>query len=210
MPAQLPLSCSCGHVRGEAKLVGRELRLACHCADCQAFTHFLDRPDELLDAYGATEVVQLPPARIEITQGAEQLACMRLSPIGLMRWYTSCCDTPVANTMTNPGVPFTGLMLAFAGPNVDASTRDQLLGPIRARVNGPARQRDPDAPPVTVAKFPLGTILRSIQVLAGGWFRNEHTPSPFFDGTTGAPRATPRVLSEDEREKLRERVLTWA
>ncbi|PRQ05715.1 DUF6151 family protein [Enhygromyxa salina] len=210
METALPLSCACGQLRGRARLVGRELRLACHCRDCQAFAHFLERPDELLDAHGATEVVQLGPARIELTDGAEQLACMQLSASGLMRWYASCCNTPVANTMSNPGVPFTGLSLRLAGPDIDGPTLDQLLGPIRARVNGPARQRDPGAPPVKVDKLPLGTILRSIQILAGGWFRNEHTPSPFFDGTSGAPRATPRVLSEDEREQLRQRVETWA
>jgi hypothetical protein len=202
MTSELPLRCTCGTLRGRARGVGRRRsnRLACYCKDCQAFAHFLGRARELLDAHGGTEIVQLPPARVELTQGSEQLACMRLSPRGLMRWYAKCCNTPLANTLPKANMPFCGLISACWDPALDAEARDALLGPLRARVNGPGH-RDAEGKLAEIDTFPLGTILHSIRVLAGGWIRGEHQPSPFFD--YDQPRAQPRVLDEAELAELK-------
>ena len=74
--------------------------------------HFLER-GELMDEWGGSEVFQTTPARIEFTQGADQLACMRLSPKGLMRWYARCCNTPIANTLPSPGMAFAGILVGL-------------------------------------------------------------------------------------------------
>jgi len=44
---------------------------------------------------------QTRPDCVHIDDGAEHLACLRLSPKGLLRWYASCCDTPLANTLVD-------------------------------------------------------------------------------------------------------------
>lgn len=190
-------------MRGVAKDVGsaRGVRLACYCRDCQAFASFLERADELLDAHGGTEVYQLSPSRIELTHGHEHLACMRLSPKGLLRWYAGCCRTPIGNTMARPKVPFIGLISTSWDSSLDAKARDALLGPLRARINGPGRPSE-DGSMVSIDRFPLGTIGHSLRMLARGWLRGEHRPTPLFDLETGMPRATPRVLGPDERRLL--------
>ena len=215
MSQDLTLRCACGTLRGRASDVGprRSVRLICHCGDCQSFARYLHgrgHAGAILDAWGGTEIVQISPARIELNEGSEQLACMRLSEGGLMRWYAGCCHTPVANTLANARVPFAGVIQAFADPELDAGARDGLLGPVRARVNASAElraesraegPRQPSTAPRFAPPFPLGTILRSARGLVGAWIRGEQWPNPFFDGE-GEPRARPKVLSEAEREML--------
>lgn len=207
MASELPLRCTCGALRGVAHDVGRRQgnRLVCYCRDCQAFAWLLERADELLDAHGGTEVVQVAPARVRFTQGREQLACVRLSANGLLRWYTSCCNTPIANTMVNPKFPFVGLLSSCWDPELDAPARDALLGSLRARVNGPGHA-DKNGTMAVINKAPIGTIVHSIRVIGRAWLRGEHHPTPFFDLVAGTPSVTPRVLDEAERSALEDRV----
>ena len=203
MSIELPLRCTCGELRGLARDVGpsRGVRLTCYCRDCQTYAWFLGRADELLDPHGGTEVFQLAPARVDLTHGHDRLACVRLSPNGLMRWYAGCCNTPVANTLDRPGVPFVGLVSSFWDPAVDQDARDARLGPRRARVNGPGHP-GPDGTMVAIDRLPMGTIMHSLRMLAGAWIRREHRPSPFFEPDTGVPRVTPHVLTKAERTAL--------
>ena len=56
-----------------------------------------------------------------------KIAAIRLTEKGLVRWYASCCNTPIGNTMAASGVPFIGVVGAFiAAPSA-------ALGPIRGR-----------------------------------------------------------------------------
>lgn len=178
----------------------RRVRLACYCRDCQCFAWFLGRP-ELLDRHGGTEVVQLSLARLSFHAGHDRLACMRLSPKGLMRWYAGCCKTPLANTLPGSKPPFVGLISSCWDPTLDAQARDRLLGPVCARVNGPGHAA-PDGSVADIDRAPLGAIARSISVMVGSFIRGEHQPSPFLE-PDGAPKVTPRVLELAEREALR-------
>ena len=71
-PRDIPLCCRCGHVRGIVSefLPARAFRLVCYCKDCQAFARFLDRAD-VLDAAGGTDIVQMPPGRVDLLQVSE-------------------------------------------------------------------------------------------------------------------------------------------
>jgi hypothetical protein len=206
MSEALALRCTCGRMQGEARDVGphRGVRLLCYCRDCQTFAEFLERP-ELLDRHGGTEVFQMTPARVSFHAGHDQLACMRLSSKGLMRWYARCCNTPLANTMENPKLAFVGLISSCWDPQLDAPSRDGVLGPLRARVNGPGHAAA-DGSMAKIDLLPLGTIVRAIRVVVGGKLRGEHQPSPFVELDTGAPKVTPRVLEPGEREALRARL----
>ncbi len=190
-------------------------RVVCYCGDCQAFARFLERTD-VLDAAGGTDIYQMAQGRVEITEGASLLRVMRLSPKGLLRWYTECCRTPVGNTV-HARLPFVGLILTFmdtaamerGGPGeadlaAGERARDAVLGPPRARIHGadaiggcPAGVHPRVSPTLIARLFPL---------LATWWLTGKGTPSPFFDtrpGANGAPRAEPRVLTPAERDALR-------
>jgi hypothetical protein len=198
--AQLPLRCRCGLVRGTVASVSPDTgsRLFCYCDDCQAYARFLARQD-VLDAYGGTEVFHLTPSQITIAQGREHLRCMRLSPKGMFRWFAGCCNTPIGNTIS-AGLPFVGLFDCFIDHAADGRSRDEALGrPVR--IHGRfARDGGPEG---THRSASLGFLARSVGHLARAWLAGKGRPSPFFDETTGAPRIAPRVLTSGEREGLR-------
>lgn len=197
----LAIRCTCGQMQGSARDVGRRSqRLVCYCRDCQCFAWFLERP-ELLDVHGGSEVLQLNPTRVSFHAGHEHLACMRLSPKGVMRWYASCCNTPIGNTLDKPKPPFVGLLSSCWDPELDAAARDRLIGPRRAYINGPGHAA-PDGSMAKVDKLPLKAIFGALRLILGSALRGQIHPSPFFE-PSGAPRATPRVLAVAEREALR-------
>lgn len=112
--AEIQLACSCGTVRGVAMNIKAKTgtRVMCCCYDCQSFAQFLEQEDNVLDRYGATEILQIPVSYVQITEGNEQIACVRLSQKGMYRWYVQCCNTPIGNTM-KAGIPFIGLIHSF-------------------------------------------------------------------------------------------------
>jgi hypothetical protein len=197
------LQCECGSVRGLAKQVSpkRDYRLVCMCDDCQAYAHWLDRADQILDRNGGTEALLLTPAQLEITAGAEHIRCVRLTPKGLMRWYAGCCRTPLGNTLASAKVPFASVLHTFMKEAEDGRSREQALGPLHGRIQG--RYGKGELPPDAHPRAPLGLIIRAIGHLLAGYVRRAHTPSPLFDGATGKPVVEPTVLDPHEREQLR-------
>lgn len=198
---ELPLRCRCGKVRGVATDAspGSGNRVVCYCADCQAFAHFLQGGD-VLDAAGGTDIFQMPPSRVRITEGAAELRCMRLSKKGLLRWYTDCCRTPVGNTV-NGRVPFVGIIHSFMDHEADGRARDDALGKPLASIHG--REAIGGVPANAHATAPLSVVLKMFGSILGWWLSGKGRPSPFFDSQTRAPRTTPRVLTTDERDALR-------
>jgi hypothetical protein len=197
MRPDLPLRCRCGRVRGVAREVSPSsgFRFVCYCEDCQAFARFLERAD-VLDAAGGTDIFQMPPARVELTEGADALRCVRLSG-KVLRWYTECCRTPIANTAAGPRFPIVGMIHSFMDPEVDRLSRDAVLGAPLCRIfersaTGPL-PLDAPAPPS------LRVFARRASMLLGWWVRGLARPTPFFDEATKAPRAAPRVLTRTGR-----------
>jgi hypothetical protein len=127
-----PIQCKCGKVRGYVSHAEKADRVVCYCKDCQAFAHFLGA-NGILDEKGGTEVIQTLPRDLNFTEGTEALACMRLTPKGLLRWYTSCCKTPIGITPPNFRISYLGLVhkcLESGGNPLEDS-----FGPVRMRVN---------------------------------------------------------------------------
>ena len=200
----LPLRCRCGTVRGVARNVATSTvnRCFCYCDDCQAFAHFLDRADDVLDAHGGTEITQMSQANVGFTAGVDKVAAMRLSPKGMIRWYASCCRTPIGNTMPTSALPFIGVIKAF----VDAPSA--ALGPVRGRgfaksaKGGRAAVPHDGLPELVMVARVLAKVLR--------WrLRNDHKRSALLDAVTGKPVVEPQVLGTAEREKLRQRCARW-
>jgi len=116
MSKEVEVSCRCGEVRGVvANASPRKVnRVVCYCDDCQAFAHQLGRGD-LLNAQGGTDIIQVAPASLTFVRGQHRIAGLRLSSKGLFRWHTTCCNTPVGNTL-GPAIPFVGIVAqAFDG-----------------------------------------------------------------------------------------------
>jgi hypothetical protein len=200
MPLDLPLRCQCGLMRGVARRISPSagLRFICYCKDCQAFARFLDQTDAL-DPAGGTDIFHMPPARVTLTAGADALRCLRLSS-KVLRWYSECCRTPIANTPAAPGFPVIGMVHSFMDHDADDRSRDEALGPPLCRIF--ERSAVGPIPPDAPAPPSIGVFARRTSKLLGWWVRGLGWPTPFFDDRTKAPRAVPRVLTESERAAL--------
>lgn len=184
-----PVQCRCGIFRARLEGHGPHNRVICYCANCQAFARALDKSSETLDAQGGSEIVQVAQSRLRFEQGEEQLAVLRLSESGMLRWYATCCSTPIGNTMLNPRMPFIGLVHTC----LDPARMDTDFGTEVAVVNVGSALGEPKPR----ARGFLGVCLRLVRMLAGSLFRGSWRGSPLFD-ESGKPRITPRVLSAEE------------
>ncbi|MDJ0957576.1 MAG: DUF6151 family protein [Arenicellales bacterium] len=209
MMIDLSIRCSCGSLHGVVRGVSsdRGNLVVCYCDDCQSFAHFLGRAEEILDAHGGTDIFQISPTCVEFKKGADQLACMRLTPKGLLRWYTNCCKTPIANTLPIYQIPFAGLIHSCFDQVSANRTLDTVLGPVRARVHG--RFAKGDLTQLNVhPKIPVANLMRVALMLVRARVHGDHKSSPFFDSKTREPRATPRVLTEEELATVRKTIGT--
>jgi hypothetical protein len=173
-------------------------RFICYCKDCQAFARFLGRAD-VLGSAGGTDILHMPPARVTLSTGGEALRCLRLSG-KVLRWYTDCCQTPVANTAAGPGFPVIGVIHSFMDHEASNRSRDEVLGRPLCRIHegsatGPLPPDAPDPPS-------FGVLARRASMLLRWWVGGLARPTPFFDERTKAPRAVPRVLTPGERAAL--------
>lgn len=176
----LGFACRCGTLRGEIRDVDARAatNVVCHCADCRsAYTHLgMADPEKV-------GILQTTQDRVRITAGGDRLRLFRLSPRGALRWFATCCDTPLFYTPTKP-------RLVHVGINADRLA--EPLGPVEAEAYIPA----PDGKP---RHRGLGRMVGRMAVrmaaenLSGDW-----RDSPFFDGG-GAPVVPPRVLTREER-----------
>ena len=187
----LSLKCRCGEVTGRATDVTPSSgnRVICCCCDCQAFATYLGREEDVLDAFGGTELLHMSQSQVTIQQGHDKLQSMRLSDNGMLRWYTSCCNTPIGNTM-NAKMPFVGLVHAF----LDVQDWDKVLGPVKAVVQTQYAKGEPDYPKHS-PKFPLGVTLRIVGKLLLWKLQGKQKPSVFFSDD-GRPVSKPIIASE--------------
>ena len=197
-----PLRCRCGHLRGVLHQPEKGLRGVCYCRDCQAFAAFLGTPAGMLDAMAGSDVIAVPPQQLSFSQGQDKLACMSLSPQGMLRWYASCCNTPIGNTPRDIKMPHLGLLHSCledpSDPN-PAAAYAKAFGPVRMVVNtqsakGGKPQTMLLSTLLSVARF----MLRLLRIRLNGSYRR----NPFFDASSGAPIQPVQVLSKAQRERL--------
>jgi len=191
---RIPLRCRCGKAHGYVESASKfNMHVVCYCNDCRAFIRAIGRT-EILDEFGGSELFVTTPSQLGLTAGLENLRCLRLSERGMLRWYWDCCNTPLANTLTTTGAPFVSIHRAF----IDLSNAD-VLGPT---VRVQARFAISPPPPKSESSQSLATILKIMVFLLVGRLRGANKPNPLF--VDGIPAVTPRVLSETERNALRE------
>ncbi|MET0717975.1 MAG: DUF6151 family protein [Pseudoxanthomonas sp.] len=189
----LSLRCQCGQLQGTVETDQLYVRATCYCHDCQAYARWLDRPG-VADAQGGTDIVAMNPAAVRITAGQEQIACMSLSPKGLLRWYAVCCRTPLGNTPREGAVPYVGIVTTGLSP---AREMEQAFGPKgQTVINSGSAQGQVKATPW---RFVTGGLRIAVN-LVGAKLRKQK-PSLFFDDQ-GQPIRTPQALSAEERQAL--------
>ncbi|MBE9030497.1 hypothetical protein IQ266_12220 [filamentous cyanobacterium LEGE 11480] len=188
-----PIQCCCGKLQGHLADIKLTNRVKCYCRDCQAFAHFLGDSGAILDRLGGSDIVQTLPKNVSFTQGTEFLACMRLTENGLLRWYSSCCNTPIGNTLSTVKMPFIGLvhncLKSASSPNLEPA-----FGGLRTQLNTDSAKGEPK--PQSVGLLP--TILRSISRIIRARIDGSYKQTPFFSVDSDTPITPPKVLSEQE------------
>jgi hypothetical protein len=198
MAKDVGVRCRCGEVAGVVANASPQKvnRVVCYCDDCQAFLHQLGRAD-LLNAQGGTDIVQVAPASLTFTKGRDRIAGLRLTPKGLFRWYATCCNTPVGNTL-GPAIPFVGIVAqSFDG----GAERSQAVfgAPLGAILGKHAIGQ----PPAGSTGINLLLLLRAITKVLGWRLRGRAWPHPFFQLKTREPIYPLKVLPNEQREALR-------
>jgi hypothetical protein len=192
-----PLQCRCGTLKGYVSPADMASRGVCYCKDCQAFAHFLERPgDAVLNALGGTEIVATLPKHVHFVQGLEVLVCMSLSDHGLLRWYTSCCNTPIGNTPRNFKTSYVGLIHSCLAK--DAPSLQDSFGPVRMVLQTKsAKGRVKSTPMSNVV-----TILRIMKSVMAARISGNYERNPFFVEDSGTPIKPPRELTKAERIRV--------
>lgn len=174
----IQLECACKQVKanitGVSKTNGN--LVVCCCADCQAFANHLNNELQVLDEYGGTQIYQCAQSQLEFTQGKDKVTCLRLKPKGLTRWYTSCCETPIGNTVNNK-MAFVGIIHSFFAKSENIHDK---LGPNRAYVQVQDAIGSPNYP-FSSKKFGLKVTLKILFKIIRWKLKGMHQPSPFYD-----------------------------
>ena len=196
MSGQVEVRCRCGAVRGVVTNPSPRTvnRVVCYCDDCQAYAHQLGRAD-LLNAKGGSDIVQIAPATLSFTQGQDRIAGLRLTPKGLYRWYATCCNTPVGNTLT-PAVPFVGIPVQ----SFDTQRPDDVFGPPMGAILGKYAVGEP---PAGSTGLNLALLLRAIGRVLGWRLGGKVWPHPFFAREDRAPLYPLTIVAQERREALR-------
>lgn len=189
------LACRCGAVRGAVERDPRANHMVCYCADCQDYAYVLGRPD-VLDERGGSEVVQTLPSFVTITQGADRLACLRMTDKGPLRWYASCCNTPIGNTALTHKIAFVGLLAACLA----ARPVEETFGPVSMWGFTAGAKGEPKPPETSIAKVIARIAPRTIRARLDGSYRK----TPFFDVKTGRLVAEPRIVAPEERARAKQ------
>ena len=197
MKTSHPVRCRCGAFEAVVSYPERGTRAVCYCLDCQAFAHFLGLPKGMLDNAGGTDIVAVRPRHVEFLRGVGNLTSMSLSASGTLRWYTSCCRTPVGNTPRNHRHAHVGLIHTCL--EASGVSMDDALGPVRMRVNVQSAKAKPaKSSPVGFA----AAVLRYLASVTWSGLSGTYRTNPFFIEATGSPKVEPRVLSLTERDAL--------
>jgi hypothetical protein len=184
-----PLRCTCGKLKGKLNQTKEIHRTICYCTDCQAFAHFLKREHDILDEIGGTTILQTLPKHITFIEGTENLACIRLTDTGLLRWYTTCCNTPIGNTLSKNEIPFIGLI-----PNcvdLEQASLNKVFGPVRRTVSTQEAIGEPKPKAIGGGINKFRVVYMSYRSMMDG----SYMQNPFFVLETGNPIVTPQVLN---------------
>lgn len=193
----IQLQCDCGRVRGDWRLSARTGAPGrCYCNDCQAYARWLGTP-AIVDAWGGTEIVQTWPSLVRWNEGRDQVRLMRLTPHGLLRFYSDCCRVPLMNAMDRARMPFVGLV----ANRVEPAHRVTVAGLVGEPVGVQGRFAVGGCPPGAFKSASLPVVGRALRLMLRGFLAGAHAPSPIFN--TGRQLVCePHILTELEHQAL--------
>lgn len=172
----------------------------CHCLDCQAFAIWLTGQGgaDFLDENGGSELFQTLAWRLDFTQGKDEyLQAIRLSPKGMIRWYASCCHSPIANMMGSKSMSFIGMPTC----GFDENAIDKM-GPMRASMFAKAARKG-STPPDDFGFLPVISRILWRQLKAK--MRAKTRYSPFWT-EAGETIVAPKILTLEERKAVTPKV----
>lgn len=179
------LTCDCGSFQASLKQVNpsQGTHLRCHCNDCRAFVRVL-QPDAQLR--NGLHLFQTDPDKIEIIKGVEFFECLTLSPKGMLRWYTSCCKTPMFNTPRSARVPMVSVV-------TETADEPSLFGPVLsdAFVKTSGGKTKTTGFPVLIYRF----LKRAISSRISGRWKT----TPFFIIPENIPFDKPYVITKAQK-----------
>lgn len=198
MQTELPVSCACGALQGVARQVSaaNKNHVICYCDDCQLFAHYLGKADQVLDPQGGTSILQMSPASLRIEKGTDKIACLRLRPRGLFRWYAECCRTPIANTPPTSKIPYLGLVTPVLFRSMTEQERDDAMGPVHMRVHAHFAKGNVTGEGCH-ERIPLSGFFPLAGKLIRWRLQGGITPSSLFT-EKGEPVSEPHILDESE------------
>ncbi|MFK8139326.1 MAG: DUF6151 family protein [Bdellovibrionales bacterium] len=185
------LECSCGEVQAELEVVSKtkSFHVECLCCDCQQYAKKLGADDTVLDKYGATELFQTHPCYLKFKKGQDNISCMQIKENGLFRWYTSCCNYPISNTMSSPKVPFVGIPVCFMRFESEEE-KNRVLGPVIMRAFG--KYSKGEKREGVYDEFPKSFMISFLAFMIRGFFVSRGKSSPFFKD--GKPVRVPKPV----------------
>lgn len=181
-------SCTCGQVAGQIRDVSPAtvVRARCFCRDCRAAELYHNQPDPE-DA--GVDLVMVDPATLSIEQGLENLAAIKIYTKGILRWYAACCGARLFNTLDTPRFAFiTVVTHRLAEPEATGAEQSRAFVPLG---NGKTRHEN-------ASRLYLPMIARSLGRLFTGRWRD----NPLYDVEARTMRATPHVLTREERRAI--------
>jgi hypothetical protein len=186
------LKCQCGSLTGEVSNTEFSMHAICYCKDCTAYAVYLGAKERVLDPMNGTDIVATQSKNVAFTRGVENLACMSLSPNGLLRWYAKCCNTPIANTPRDWRVPYVGLVHACLEKPLAKS-----FPPVQMHVGTKSAKGKPPSTGLAQVRAILGFMPRILWARLVGTYKQ----TPFFTAS-GEPVAGVTVLSSAQRQAV--------
>ncbi len=125
---------------------------------------------------------------------------MRLTEAGLVRWYASCCNTPIGNTLSNRKLSFVGLIHNCL--EIDGRSVNDALGIAHMRVNCQSAKGMVESSATAL----IAGLMRLAAMMLTARLTGRYRLTPFFARDTGRLIVAPKVLTADERQRLRQAV----
>ncbi len=189
-------ACECGAVAGEIEkaTTAEGDHVVCHCTDCRDLVRHFGQETRMLDAHGGTALYQSRCARMRIDRGRDRLAGLHMTEGPTLRWYATCCDTPLFNTYRNGRIPYVTTLLA----NCDAAARTSLGEPLGHLFLDDASGDTSALKPLSMNRLMRRFFPRMIKDILSG----DRRRSALFDPETLEPIAKPRQLTQAEKHAL--------
>lgn len=184
------LQCRCGKIKGQIKQVSPSAvkQLVCYCEDCRKFALHLQSEGGSINQFGGSELYLAAPAKVEIIEGKQQLACLRLTRKGIYRWYSQCCNTPIANTV--------GIKLPLVTVYQDFVAAEQTSA-LQSQVEDLGAVNEDEAlkplPKALLGASPGITKFKLIVKLLSWKLTGKGKPNPFFENS-GRAKVKPLIL----------------